>query len=63
MARPSRIRNTCKFLILTFASLVLFLVAFAGFAYLLVTSDYVRAHMEGHATAASAEGTHGATAG
>ena len=52
MARPSRIRNVFKFLILTCASLLVFLTAFLGFSYL-VTSDYVRAHMERHAAAAN----------
>ena len=53
MARPSRIRNVFKFLILTCASLLVFLTAFLGFSYLFVTSDYVRAHMERHAAAAN----------
>ena len=53
MARPSRIRNVFKFLILTCASLLVFLTAFVGFSYLFVTSDYVRAHMERHAAAAN----------
>lgn len=55
MARPSRIRNAFEFLILTAVSLVLFLAAFVGFAYLFVTSDYVRSHMERHAVAADPE--------
>jgi hypothetical protein len=33
--------------------LLVFLTAFVGFSYLFVTSDYVRAHMERHATAAN----------
>ena len=53
MARPSRIRNVFKFLVLTCASLLVFLTAFLGFSYLFVTSDYVRAHMERHAAAAN----------
>ena len=53
MARPSKIRNAFKFLIFTSAGLLLFLTSFIGFAYLFVTSDYVRAHMERHATAAN----------
>ena len=53
MARPSRIRNAFKFLILTSAGLLLFLTSFVGFAYLFVTSDYVRVHMERHAAAAN----------
>ena len=53
MARPSRIRNAFKFLILTCASLLVFLTAFLGFSYLFVTSDYVRVHMERHAAAAN----------
>ena len=53
MARPLRIRNVFKFLILTCASLLVFLTAFLGFSYLFVTSDYVRAHMERHAAAAN----------
>ena len=53
MARPSRIRNAFKFLILTSAGLLLFLTSFVGFTYLFVTSDYVRAHMERHAAAAN----------
>jgi len=52
MARPSRIRNAFKFLILTSAGLLLFLTSFVGFAYLFVTSDYVRVHMERHVAAA-----------
>ena len=52
MARPSRIRNVFKFLILTSAGLLLFLTSFVGFAYLFVTSDYVRVHMERHVAAA-----------
>ena len=53
MARPSRIRNAFKFLILTSAGLLLFLTSFVGFTYLFVTSDYVRVHMERHAAAAN----------
>ena len=53
MARPLRIRNVFKFLILTCASLLVFLTAFLGFSYLFVTSDYVRAQMERHAAAAN----------
>ena len=53
MARPSRIRNAFKFLIFTSAGLLVFLTSFIGFAYLFVTSDYVRAHMERHAAAAA----------
>ena len=53
MARPSRIRNAFKFLILTSVSLMLFLAAFVGFAYLFVTSDYVRSRTERHAVAAN----------
>ena len=53
MARPSRIRNAFTFLILTSAGLLLFLTSFVGFAYLFVTSDYVRVHMERHAAAAN----------
>ena len=53
MARPSRIRNAFKFLIFTSAGLLLFLTSFVGFAYLFVTSDYVRVHMERHAAAAN----------
>ena len=52
MARPSRIRNVFRYLILTCASLLVFLTAFVGFSYLFATSDYVRAHMERHAAAA-----------
>ena len=52
MARPSRIRNAFKFLILTSAGLLLFLTSFVGFTYLFVTSDYVRVHMERHVAAA-----------
>jgi len=53
MARPSRIRNLFIFLILTSASLLVFLTAFVGFTYFFVTSDYVRVHMERHAAAAN----------
>ena len=51
MARRSRIRNLFIFLILTSASLLVFLTAFVGFTYFFVTSDYVRVHMERHAAA------------
>jgi hypothetical protein len=53
MARPSRIRNLFAFLILTSASLLVFLTAFVGFTYFFVTSDYIRVHMERHAAAAN----------
>ena len=53
MARRSRIRNLFIFLILTSASLLVFLTAFVGFTYFFVTSDYVRVHMERHAAAAN----------